>query len=57
MIGIGFNGCTINPAKHPAAGKAIEQLGTAYKQAMELTAKAYVINIENGTTLITNPIQ
>jgi len=57
MIGVGFNGCTINPAKHAAAGKAMEQVGTAYKQAMELTAKTYVINIEDGTMLITNPIQ
>jgi len=52
MMGGGFGGCTINLVKHSAIDDLIAQVTTAYNQAMGLTAKAYVTNIEDGTNII-----
>ena len=52
MMGGGFGGCTINLVKEDAIDTLIEQVTKAYKDKMNLDAKVYVTNIENGTSLL-----
>jgi galactokinase len=52
MMGGGFGGCTINLVKSEAVERLIEEVTTAYKQAMGLDTKAYITKIEDGTALI-----
>lgn len=52
MMGGGFGGCTINIIKEDAVDDLIEQVGTLYNQAMNKELKAYVAQIEEGTTVL-----
>ena len=52
MMGGGFGGCTINLVKDSAVDSLINSVTQAYGEAMHLEAKAYVTNIEDGTTII-----
>lgn len=52
MMGGGFGGCTINLVKDEAVEDLINNIKKAYKEAMDLEAKAYVTKIEDGTTII-----
>ena len=52
MMGGGFGGCTINLVKEEAVNTLVEQVTEAYKKDLHLEAKAYITNIENGTSLL-----
>ena len=52
MMGGGFGGCTINLVKEEAVNTLIEQVTEAYHHSLGLDAKAYVTEIENGTSLL-----
>ncbi len=52
MMGGGFGGCTINLVKEEAVKTLVEQVTEAYKKDLHLSAKAYITNIENGTSLL-----
>lgn len=52
MMGGGFGGCTINLVKAEAVETIIEQVTNAYKKELHLEAKAYITNIEDGTSII-----
>ncbi len=52
MMGGGFGGCTINLVKEEAVSTLIEQVTEAYQKAMHLEAKAYITNVEKGTSII-----
>ena len=52
MMGGGFGGCTINLVKENAVDALIDEVTRAYKSALNLEAKAYVTQIENGTSLL-----
>ena len=52
MMGGGFGGCTINLVKENTVDELIESVTEAYKTATGLDAKAYVTQIENGTSLL-----
>ncbi len=54
MMGGGFGGCTINLVQEDAVDAMIEEVTMAYKNALHLDAKAYITNIEMGTTIISN---
>jgi galactokinase len=52
MMGGGFGGCTINLVKEDAIGELVTQTSAAYARAMDKELKAYVGQIENGTSLV-----
>jgi galactokinase len=52
MMGGGFGGCTINIVKEEAIGKLIEDTTAVYKTAMGKELKAYIVNIEDGSSVI-----
>ncbi len=52
MMGGGFGGCTINLIKEEGVDAMIEQVTKNYNEEMNLDAKAYVTNIENGTNIL-----
>jgi galactokinase len=52
MMGGGFGGCTINLVKEDAINELVKQTGSAYKKAMKKELKAYVAQIETGSTLL-----
>ncbi len=52
MMGGGFGGCTINLVKEEAISTLVEQVTDAYQKELHLEAKAYITNIEGGTSII-----
>lgn len=52
MMGGGFGGCTINLVEKEAVNQLIEETSTAYRNAMKLELKAYVVSIEDGTSVL-----
>jgi len=51
MMGGGFGGCTINLVKEDAIDGLVERLTPVYRSAMKKDLKAYIAQIENGTSL------
>jgi galactokinase len=51
MMGGGFGGCTINLVKEEAIDALVERLTPIYRSAMNKELKAYIGQIENGTSL------
>ena len=51
MMGGGFGGCTINLVKEEAIPALIEKIGVAYKAKMKNDVKAYIAQLEDGTSL------
>ncbi len=52
MMGGGFGGCTINLVKEAAVDDLIKRLSPVYKQKTGLDLQAYVVSLEQGTTVI-----
>ncbi len=52
MMGGGFGGCTINIIKEDAIDMLINNITEKYKKAVEKDLKAYVVQIEDGTSVI-----
>jgi galactokinase len=52
MMGGGFGGCTINLVKEEAVHDLIKRLTPLYNQKMGLDLHAYVVSLEQGTSLI-----
>lgn len=52
MMGGGFGGCTINLVHRDAVEPLVRQLREDYRQAMGKELKHYVVNIEDGTSVI-----
>jgi len=52
MMGGGFGGCTINLVKEDAIEALVAETTLAYKKAMQKDLKAYIAQIENGTSLL-----
>jgi galactokinase len=52
MMGGGFGGCTINLVREEAVGELITWLTPIYRQAMGKELKAYMGQIENGTSAL-----
>jgi galactokinase len=51
MMGGGFGGCTINLVKEEAVEDLINMISPAYKQAMKLDLKTYVVSLKDGTSV------
>ena len=54
MMGGGFGGCTINIVHRDAVGPLVRQLSALYRQAMGKEMKHYIVNIEDGASVIQN---
>jgi galactokinase len=52
MMGGGFGGCTINIIAKEAVNELVTNLTTAYLKDMRKELKHYLVNIEDGTSLI-----
>ena len=52
MMGGGFGGCTINLVKKEAVEDLIKHVSTVYQEKMTLPLTAYVVDIENGTSVL-----
>lgn len=52
MMGGGFGGCTINIVKEEAVCDLIKETTTVYNAAMQKELKAYIVNIEDGSSVI-----
>lgn len=52
MMGGGFGGCTINIVKEDAIERVITSITEEYKRATQKNLKAYVVQIEDGTSRI-----
>jgi galactokinase len=52
MMGGGFGGCTINIVKEEAIDDLIRQITTVYNAATQKELKAYIVNIEDGSSVI-----
>jgi galactokinase len=50
MMGGGFGGCTINLVKTEAIDQLIATVASSYEAAMGKQLKAYIVQIENGTS-------
>ncbi len=50
MMGGGFGGCTINLVKKEAIDALIEEVSASYEKAMNKKLKAYIVQIEDGTS-------
>lgn len=53
MMGGGFGGCTINLIKEDALDELIPQIRKAYESDMALPLTDYIVQIEDGTSVIT----
>src|ERR1700722_11915957 len=53
MMGGGFGGCTINLVREEAIDALVERLTPVYRQALGKELRAYIGQIENGTSLVT----
>jgi galactokinase len=51
MMGGGFGGCTINLVKEEAIPELIDTVSKSYEEAMGRTLTAYVVQIEDGTSI------
>lgn len=56
MMGGGFGGCTINIVREDKVEQLTEQLSAEYEQSMGKPLSAYIVNITNGTELLTAPV-
>ncbi len=54
MMGGGFGGCTINIIKEDAVEMLIDDLVSEYAGKMQKELKYYMVNTENGTSIIKN---
>jgi len=52
MMGGGFGGCTINLVKKDTVESVIQKVSAAYQEKMQKELKAYVVQIEGGTSKI-----
>jgi galactokinase len=52
MMGGGFGGCTINLVREEAIDALVERLTPIYQQAMGKELRAYIGQIENGTSFV-----
>lgn len=52
MMGGGFGGCTINLVKATAVDDLIKRLTPVYNQKTGLDLNAYIVSLEQGTTII-----
>jgi len=52
MMGGGFGGCTINIVKEEAIDELIKESAAVYNAAMQKELKAYIVNIEDGSSVI-----
>lgn len=52
MMGGGFGGCTINIIAKSAVDEVVTNLSAAYKKEMDKDLKYYLVNIEDGTSVI-----
>lgn len=52
MMGGGFGGCTLNIIKADAVDELVQQTSAAYRAAMRKELKAYIVNIEDGGSVI-----
>ena len=52
MMGGGFGGCTINIVKEEAVCDLIKHTTTVYNASMQKELKAYIVNIEDGSSVI-----
>jgi galactokinase len=52
MMGGGFGGCTINIVKEEAICDLIKETTAVYNAAMQKELKAYIVNIEDGSSVI-----
>lgn len=52
MMGGGFGGCTINIVNEGAVEELIQSVGEMYFQSFRKELKAYVVKIEDGTSLV-----
>ncbi len=52
MMGGGFGGCTINLVKDEAIDGLVEWITPLYRKAMDKELKAYIGQIEDGTSLV-----
>ena len=51
MMGGGFGGCTINLVNEEAIPQLVEKISLAYKAEMKNELKAYIAELEDGTSL------
>jgi galactokinase len=51
MMGGGFGGCTINLIKEEAVEEVIQTIKNTYEKEMHLPLTAYVVSIEDGTSV------
>lgn len=54
MMGGGFGGCTINIVREDAINHLSEKLSAEYKAAMEMELTTYVVQTDNGTSIVTD---
>ena len=54
MMGGGFGGCTINLVKEDIIDELIASTTLAYEEAMHKKMSAYIVQIEDGTSVIKN---
>ncbi|HVG40190.1 MAG TPA: galactokinase [Chitinophagaceae bacterium] len=54
MMGGGFGGCTINLVKEEAIDELIKDTTKAYKESLQQDLTAYVVEIEEGTSIVQN---
>jgi galactokinase len=52
MMGGGFGGCTINLVKNDVVEELIQTSSAIYKKAMGKNLNAYVVNIEDGSSIL-----
>jgi len=52
MMGGGFGGCTINLVKNEVVDELIQTFTDVYKKAMGKNLNAYVVNIEDGSSIL-----
>ncbi len=52
MMGGGFGGCTINLVKEEAVENLVEDVGNIYQKEMNLPLTAYIVSIEDGTSVL-----
>jgi galactokinase len=52
MMGGGFGGCTINLVKDDAIDNLVKELSDKYNKSMNKELTAYIVQIENGTSVI-----
>ena len=52
VMGGGFGGCTINLVHQKAVAEFIETATRAYQEKYNIVPEAYIVKLENGTTLL-----